>query len=71
MKAIEFRAKVENGVIHVPAEYRSHLSQQVRVILLAEGEEERGSDDMIGRLLRSPRKVRDFKPLSRDAIYDE
>lgn len=68
MKATEFQANVENGLIRVSAEYRSRLTEPVRVILLAEERTER--KNMIDRLLESPRKVKGFKPLSREKIYE-
>lgn len=63
MEAIEFQAPVENGMICVPAEYQDRLTKPVRVILLAE--QRTGRKNMIDQLLRNPRKVKDFKPLSR------
>jgi hypothetical protein len=68
MEAIEFKASVEDGVIRVPAEYQSRFTKPVRVILLAE--ESTDGKNMIDRLLRNPRRVKDFKPLSRREIYE-
>ncbi len=68
MEAIEFRASVKDGVIRVPAEYRERLTRPVRVILLTDDEPER--EDFIGQLLRKPRKVKNFKPLSRDTAHE-
>jgi hypothetical protein len=36
MKAIEFRAKIDKGVIKIPEEFRNKLDHEVRVILLME-----------------------------------
>jgi len=36
MKAIEFRAKADKGVIEIPEEFRNKLDHEVRVILLWE-----------------------------------
>jgi hypothetical protein len=36
MKAIEFRAEIKNGVIHLPKEYQSLADQSARIILLTE-----------------------------------
>jgi hypothetical protein len=69
MEALEFRAKVENGLIRVPEEYRSRVTESVRVIVLAD-EPVSTSDNMIARLLETPRRVQDFVPLSRGDIYE-
>jgi hypothetical protein len=67
MYAIEFRAKVKNGTIEIPSQYRDRLTDEVKVIVLAETKEWTG--DLIDRLLEKPLQVQGFKPLSRDDIY--
>ncbi len=39
MRAIEFRAKIINGVIQIPAKYKKLANQLARVIILTEEEE--------------------------------
>ena len=36
MQAVEFEAKVENGAILIPHQYRDTLSDNIRVVVLAE-----------------------------------
>ena len=67
MYAIEFEAKVKDGVIEVPLQYRAKLKDLVRVIILAEGEAE--SSTLIDRLLEKPLEVRGFEPLSREEAH--
>jgi hypothetical protein len=70
MYAIEFSTRIKNGVIEIPERYRRKIqSSTVKVILLKEDVTEAASD-MIDRLLKSPLKVSDFKPLTREEIYD-
>ncbi|MEW6378081.1 MAG: hypothetical protein AB1611_00585 [bacterium] len=38
MKAIEFKARVDKGVIKIPDEFRNKIDHEVRVILLLEEE---------------------------------
>jgi hypothetical protein len=66
MDAVEFRAKIKNGVIEIPKEYRDRLPEGVHVILLAE----RPSADMIDRLLEQPLKLAGFTPLTRDEAHE-
>ena len=68
MQAIEFQAKVKDGNIAIPEQYRDSIKGNVRVILLAEDSSE--NLDMIEYLLANPLNVRDFKPLKRDEIYE-
>jgi hypothetical protein len=68
MCAIEFTARVRNGTIEVPDEYRGRPKDTVRVIvMLAEAEEE--SPDIIDALLERPLQVPGFVPLSREQVH--
>jgi len=67
MYAVEFQAKVKNGTIEIPSQYRDKLEKVVRVIVLAEAEE--NTSNLIDQLLETPIKVTGFEPLARDAIY--
>ncbi|MBN2374485.1 hypothetical protein JXL19_11930 [bacterium] len=39
MKALEFKARTEKGVIKIPKEFRNELDKEVRVIILLEDKE--------------------------------
>ena len=52
MYAVEFQANVKNGIIEIPAQYRSQLKQRVRVIVLAEPDDQPSS--LIDQLLETP-----------------
>jgi hypothetical protein len=67
MYAVEFRAKVKNGTIEIPSQYRDKLKEVVRVIVLAEMEEK--TNNLIDQLLETPFQLKGFEPLSRDEIY--
>ena len=67
MYAVEFQANVKNGIIEIPARYRSQLKQRVRVIVLAEPDDQPGN--LIDQLLETPLHVKGFKPLTRDELY--
>ena len=68
MYAAEFRTKVKNGMIEIPEEYKVHFKSLVRVILLTD-ESQALSVNLIDQLLANPVKVRNFRPLTREAIY--
>ncbi len=66
MYAVEFQAKVKNGTIEIPSQYRNRLRDLVTVIVLAQDEE---GNDFIDRLLETPLKMEGFEPLSRDETH--
>ena len=67
MYAVEFEAKIQDGLIEIPPRYRDKLTPVVRVILLSSKREEQ--TNVIDQLVRSPLKVDGFRPLPRDDIY--
>ena len=68
MQAVEFQAIVKNGMIEIPREYRKSLSRRVRVIVLAEENQEQHAN-LIDDLLEHPLKIRGFQPLTRDETH--
>jgi hypothetical protein len=69
MYAIEFHAKIKNGVIEIPQEYRDRFTDDVKVILLAEEKRARRSD-LMAELMEHPLEIPDFKPLSRKEAHE-
>jgi hypothetical protein len=74
MYAVEFRAKVKNGIIELPKKFKDSFTDSVKVIILKEegAAHEAGKKagpDMIERLLASPLEIKGFHPLKRDEIY--
>lgn len=67
MYAIEFQARVKDGVIQIPAQYQTQLNTAVRVIILVEPPP--ATHTFIDQLLAHPLQIPDFQPLSRDEIY--
>ena len=68
MYAVEFQTKVENGHIEIPAEFKDQLAGYVRVIVVTE--EQPASSDLLDQLLANPIKLDQFKPLTREEIYE-
>ena len=44
MKAIEFKARANEGIIEIPEEFKNKLNQEVRVIILLEEKVKKYSD---------------------------
>lgn len=68
MEAIEFKTKIRNGTIQIPKKYTQKVGKTVKVIILSDHKPKHF--DMIDKLLGNPVKIADFKPFSRDEIYD-
>lgn len=76
MYAVEFKAKIKNGIIAIPRRLKAMLTDTVKVIVLKDDfvkktirKTSRG--DAIDRLLAAPLSMPDFKPLSREEIYEQ
>ena len=68
MYAVEFQARIRNGIIEIPEEFRDRFREYVRVILLAE--EKRSTADAIDRLLEDPLRIENFVPLTREEAHE-
>ena len=68
MYAVEFHAKIKNGIIEIPEMYKARFKDRVRVILLEE--ETSTTVDIIDQLLQHPLKVNESQPLTREEIYE-
>ncbi|MDY6822582.1 MAG: hypothetical protein SWH68_02105 [Thermodesulfobacteriota bacterium] len=68
MEAIEFKARIKNGVIHVPRKYNKKLGKSVKVILLSDTPGQ--NTEAIDELLQDPVKLDTFVPSTREDIYE-
>ena len=68
MQTIEFRAKIKNGIIQIPARLKGKVAQDVQVILVSESEK-KTTTDMIDELMAQPLKATGFKPMLRDEAH--
>jgi bifunctional DNA-binding transcriptional regulator/antitoxin component of YhaV-PrlF toxin-antitoxin module len=69
MYAVEFKATIKDGTITIPEKFRENINKNVKVILLSE-EREETSYSIIEDLLKSPLNIPNFKPYTREEIYD-
>jgi len=68
MEAIEFKTKIRNGLIRIPDKFRQRTGDTVKVIILSE--QKARQTDIIGELLLTPVKSKQFSPLLREKIYE-
>ena len=68
MYAIEFQTNIADGIIEIPQQYRIQRPAHAKVIVLFEDvAQEAGALD---QLLREPLRIPNFRPLTREAIYE-
>lgn len=68
MSVIEFQTYIDQGTIEVPSQYLAQVKGRARVIILTDDLDDDG--DMVEYLFDHPYHVEDFKPLTRDEIYE-
>jgi hypothetical protein len=74
MYAVEFKARVRDGSIVVPRKYRHLLTDAVKVIVMKEDVPEQtvlpAEMTAIDRLLAEPLRIAEFRPFTRDEVYE-
>ena len=68
METIEFRTKIKNGMIQIPAKFKGKVADDVQVILISKSEK-KSKTDIIDELMSHPLKVKGFKPMTRDEAH--
>ena len=68
MQTIEFRAKIKNGIIQIPARFKGKVAEDVQVILVSKSEK-KTTTDIIDELMAHPLKSKRFKPMTRDEAH--
>lgn len=67
MIAVEFQARVTDGTIEIPDQYRDQIQGEVRVIILQTDAPKKSK--IIERLVHNPIIDPNFQPLTREEIY--
>ena len=73
MDTIEFQTSVQDGVIHIPEEYRQNLQNANKskvTIQKAVSKKKISSTGIISRLIQNPIPVKNFKPLTREDAHE-
>jgi hypothetical protein len=68
MQTIEFRAKIKNGTIQIPAKFKGKVAEDVQVILISRSEKN-SQPDIIDELMANPLSVKGTKPTTRDEVH--
>lgn len=72
MSTVEFQATVKNGVIEIPDQYQQEVEamEVVEVFVKKAEKQKKKVSGFLKELIENPIEVKDFKPLTRDEIYD-
>ena len=70
MRTAEFEAEVRDGSIEIPREYRDLFGNSVRVTLTSDEPESDTTPTILDQWLRSPIRISDFQPLSREQAHE-
>ena len=72
MSTVEFQAIVKNGVIEIPEQYQQEVEamEVVEVVVKKAEKQKKKISGFFKELTENPIEVKDFKPLTRDEIYD-
>lgn len=70
MTTIEFQTRIDNGSILIPEQFRERIKGIARITVEIEEDAPGKEEDFIQYLMRNPLEIPDFKPMTRDEIYD-
>ncbi|KAM3090716.1 hypothetical protein ACKFKF_34380 [Phormidesmis sp. 146-12] len=72
MATVEFQARVENGVIVVPEEYKQDLSEgsTIKVTVTKQPKKRISEDGILAELMRHPISVPGVRSLTREEMHD-
>ncbi len=72
MSTVEFQATVKNGVIEIPDQYQQEVEamEVVEVVVKKVEKPKKKISGFLRELIENPIEVKDFKPLTRDEVYN-
>jgi hypothetical protein len=72
MMTVEFQARVKNGVIVVPEEYKQDLSEgsSVKVTLVKQPKKRISETKILAELMRNPLPVSGVRSITREEMHD-
>lgn len=72
MSTVEFQTTVKNGVIEIPDQYQQEVEamEVVEVFVKKAEKQKKKISGFLKELIENPIEIKNFKPLTRDEIYD-
>ena len=72
MASVEFQAKVENGNIVIPEEYKQELSEvaTVKIVISKQSKQQLISFDIMHELAQNPVSISGIRTISREEMHE-
>ena len=70
MSKIKFTAKVNQGNIEIPQEYRQAIQEVETIEIIVNSQTVTSDRGIIHRLLDNPIEIQNFVPLTRDEVHE-
>ena len=70
MSKIKFTAKVNQGNIEIPQEYRQAIQEVETIEIIVNSRTVTSDQGIIHRLLENPIEIQNFVPLTRDEVHE-
>ncbi|HEY9701809.1 MAG TPA: hypothetical protein V6C58_05155 [Allocoleopsis sp.] len=70
VNTLEFRAKIKQGVIEIPSEYKPNLLEGMEVKIIIASEEQKPKKRLMDELAENPISVKGLPKLTRDEIHE-
>lgn len=70
LNAVEFKAKIKQGVIEIPEEYKQQLAEENEVqVIIIKQPKRISKTGIIAQLTQNPIAIKGIRQLTRDEIY--
>ena len=70
VNTLEFKAKIKQGVIEIPEEYKSNFLEGIEVKIIIASEEEKPKKRLMDELAENPISVKGWTKPTRDEIHE-
>ena len=71
MYAVEFEAHIDNGIVHIPEQYKLlQNNRKAKIIVMIEESAEEYSESVFGKFLQQSSKVENLTIFGRDALHE-
>ena len=71
MYAVKFEAKVDNGIVHIPARYQNlHNNSHAKIIIMVDDVNENKDNDSLQQFLDHGKKVERITAFDRADLHD-
>ncbi len=71
MYAVEFETRIDNGIVHIPEQYKAlQNSKKAKIIVMIDEPTEEKNESVFTQFLQKSRKVAYLSAFNRDALHE-